>query len=131
MVKKSPNLGSAKHGTEHWWQQRVTAIALVLVSTYVVTTFFTSVDFGGYVDAIDWLTSPFSVTLVILFLIVGFYHAVLGLQVVIEDYVHSEGLKLFSILAVKFIAAAFAILGILSTVKILFWSLLPHVPPPS
>lgn len=119
-------LGSAKHGTEHWWQQRTTAIAIVLLSLYLITTFAQYVVFGNYTSATDWLASPFAATFVILFILAAFYHAVLGIQVVIEDYVHTESLKIVSILAVKFIAFSFAVLGTLSTVKVLFWSIAPH-----
>ncbi len=113
-------LGSAKGGTEHWWLQRLTAIMLVPLSLYVLVTFFTYAVFGGYAGAIYWLRSPFAATLVILFLAIGFHHAASGVQVVIEDYVHCEAVKLVSVILVKFFAAAFAILGILATVKILF-----------
>lgn len=119
-------LGSAKHGVEHWWQQRVTAIALVLLSLYLVWMFVSNVVFGGYTEATDWLSSPIDATLLILFIGTAFYHAALGIQVVIEDYVHCEAVKLASLLAVKFIAAAFGVLGILSIIKVLFWSVLPH-----
>jgi succinate dehydrogenase / fumarate reductase membrane anchor subunit len=112
-------LGSAKHGAEHWWQQRVTAIALIFLSIYMVGFFFWKVVFGDYNGAIDIFTSPDRATLAILFLAVAFHHGVLGLQVVIEDYVHSEGLKIASILGAKFIAYTFAPLGIICILKIL------------
>jgi succinate dehydrogenase / fumarate reductase membrane anchor subunit len=126
MTKKYHSLGSAKEGAEHWWQQRVSAIAIVLLSLYVVSNFFGSVAFGSYDDAIEWLSSPFSATLVILFIAAAFYHAALGLQVVVEDYVHGEAKKIVLLLLSKFLCVTFAVLGILSVVKILFWSLLPH-----
>ncbi len=127
MKKKHHDLGSAKHGTGHWWHQRVTAAALVLLSFYLMSTFFSQVVLGnGYPDAIEWLHSPFSATFVILFIAAAFYHAALGLQVVIEDYIHAEGLKVVSIVAVQLVCATFGILGVLSVLKILFWSLMPH-----
>jgi succinate dehydrogenase / fumarate reductase membrane anchor subunit len=119
-------LGSAKYGVEHWWRQRVTAIALVILSGYLLWSFVTSVIFGNYADATDWLSSPIDATLVILFIVAGFWHAALGLQAVIEDYVHHEPLKIASLLAVNFTAAAFTVLGVISVVKVLFWSVLPH-----
>lgn len=113
-------LGSAGHGTEHWWLLRVTSFILIPLSLYVIGNFFVSVIGGGYSDAILWLRSPFSATLVILFLGVAFHHAANGLQVVIEDYIHCEGLKLITLVIIKFLCAALAILGTLATVKVLF-----------
>lgn len=114
------SLGSAKDGTEHWWLQRLTAIALIPLTLFVLNGFFTYVVFGTYDGAVYWLRSPFSATLVILFVGVGFHHASSGLQVVIEDYIHCECAKLTAIIAVKFLSVTFALLGILATVKILF-----------
>jgi succinate dehydrogenase / fumarate reductase membrane anchor subunit len=113
-------LGSARHGTEHWWIQRLTALALIPLTLFVLNGFFTYVVFGNYDGAVYWLHSPFSATFVILFVAVGFHHAASGLQVVIEDYVRCECAKLTSVITVKFLCVAFALLGILATVKILF-----------
>lgn len=113
-------LGSAGHGTEHWWMLRLTSLALVPLSVYFIATFFMFAIDGGYDGAVHWLRSPFAATLMILFLAAGFHHAANGLQVVIEDYVHNECAKMAVIIAVKFIAVAFAVLGILATVKVLF-----------
>jgi succinate dehydrogenase / fumarate reductase membrane anchor subunit len=113
------SLGSAGRGTEHWWLQRLTAIALIPLSLFVIVTFYMYVVEGTYDGAVYWLRSPFAATFVILFLAVGFHHAASGLQVVIEDYVHCECAKLTSLIVVKFLAVVFALLGILSTVKIL------------
>jgi succinate dehydrogenase / fumarate reductase membrane anchor subunit len=112
-------LGSAKNGSEHWWLQRLTSLALIPLSIYPVAMFFIYAVFGGYEGAHTWVKSLYAATALILFLAVGFHHAASGLQVVIEDYVHGETPKLFAVILVKFIAAAFAILGILAVLKIL------------
>lgn len=120
-------LGSAHQGVRHWWGQRVTALALIPLSLYIVGAFFNAVVFGnGYQDAVAWLQSPFATTFMLLFIAVGFHHAVSGAQVVIEDYVHCEVAKTLSLLFIKFAAVFLAVLGILAAVKTLFWSLLPH-----
>jgi len=119
-ITRARGLGSARHGTSHWWMQRLTALALIPLTLYFLNGFFTYVVFGSYDGAIYWLRSPYAATFVILLLIAGFHHGASGLQVVIEDYVHCECAKLASILIIKFLAAAFAILGILATAKILF-----------
>ena len=113
-------LGSAKGGTEHWILQRMTALALIPLSLYVLTGFFNAVVLGGYEDAVLWLHSPLSATFVLLFLLVGLRHATVGLQVVIEDYAHCEATKLTLLFIVKFVALALAVLGTLSVAKIFF-----------
>lgn len=113
-------LGPAKGGTEHWWMQRLTALALIPLTLFVLNGFFTHVVFGNYDSAVYWLRSPFSASFVVLFVAVGFHHAASGLQVVIEDYIHCECAKLAAIISVKFLAVVFALLGILATVKVLF-----------
>ena len=82
-------LGSAKEGVEHWWAQRVTAIALVpLVLWFVIAVIGLA---GADVDDRRiGSANPMPAVLLVLLLIATFYHAALGLQVVIEDYVHSE-----------------------------------------
>jgi len=114
------SLGSARHGTQHWWMQRLTALALIPLTIYLFTTFFLYVVYGGYDGALIWLRSPISAMAVLLFIMVGFHHAASGLQVVIEDYVHCEATKLASLILVKFAAVALALLGIVATVKVLF-----------
>jgi succinate dehydrogenase / fumarate reductase membrane anchor subunit len=113
-------LGSAKHGTEHWWNLRLTSLALIPLSLYVFATFYINVVQGGHDGAVEWLRSPFAATFVLLFLLFGFHHAANGLQVVIEDYVHNEKAKLTLLLLTKFFAIALALLGSLATIKILF-----------
>jgi succinate dehydrogenase / fumarate reductase membrane anchor subunit len=111
-------LGSAKSGTHHWYLARLTGLALILLALYPIFGFFIYAVYGGHAGAIQWLRSPFAATGVVLFLIVGFHHAASGLQVVIEDYVHCGCAKATLLIAVKFLAAAFAILGILATLKV-------------
>lgn len=110
-------LGSAKHGTEHWWSQRLTAIALVPLTVWFV--------FGviGHLGAdhaafVAWMKSPFSAVMMILTAVVTFHHAQSGLQVVIEDYVHAEWQKMALIIGVKFLSFALAAACVLAVVKI-------------
>jgi len=117
---KVRGLGSARSGTEHWKIQRITAVALIPLSIYVLIGFFNNAISGGYSGAVYWLQSPLSATFTILFLLAGLRHGVIGLQVVIEDYVHCEMSKMVSLFLVKFVAATLAILGTLSVAKIFF-----------
>jgi len=112
-------LGSAKEGVAHWWAQRLTAIALVpLMLWFVASVVWLA---GADIVAVEsWVADPIVAVLLVLLLATGFHHAQLGLQVVIEDYVHSEGLKLFGIVLVKFLAVALAASAIFAVLRIAF-----------
>ena len=112
-------LGAAKEGVAQWWAQRVTAVALVpLVIWFVVSVIeFTG---AGHAAAIAWLGSPAVAILMLLLIGATFHHAQLGLQVVIEDYVHREWLKLASIMLVKFTSLILALIAAFAVLKIAF-----------
>jgi succinate dehydrogenase / fumarate reductase membrane anchor subunit len=112
-------LGSAKEGVEHWWAQRVTAVALVPLVLWFVVAVITHVG-ADRATVIEWLRQPAPAVLLILLLGAGFYHSALGLQVVIEDYVHSEGLKLGAIMAIRLAHLALAALGIFAVLELAF-----------
>jgi len=124
-LAKVRGLGSAKEGAEHWWMQRLTALALIPLSIYVIYSFFAEVVYGGYDGATVWLRNPFAALAAILFVGAGFHHAISGLQVVIEDYVHGECLKLASVIGVKFIGWSLALLATIAVLKILFFANMP------
>ncbi len=94
-------LGSARNGTDHWWMQRVTAIALVpltlIFSGYVI--YLTGADQATVAAA---LGSPFGAVVALLTIVAAFYHLKLGLQVVIEDYIHGESVKIAALLFADF-----------------------------
>lgn len=96
-------LGSAKEGVEHWWWQRLTAVALVPLGIWFVVAVISLVG-AGYAEARAWVTAPLNMALLIAFTAALLHHAQLGLQVVIEDYVHNEAWKLTGLLAVKGLA---------------------------
>lgn len=97
---RARGLGSAKHGLQHWWAQRVSAVALIPLTLWFV---YSAVHLTGADQAVvkDWLSRPASAILMTLFVIATFYHLALGVQVVIEDYIHREGVKLTTMLLVK------------------------------
>ena len=111
--------GAARDGTRHWWAQRLTALALLPLGIGFVVVMIALVG-SDYDDARAALAHPVAAALWILFTVALFHHAQLGLQVVIEDYVHSRGLKIAGIVAVKFAALA---CGAASIVSILHVSL--------
>ena len=110
-------LGSAKGGTHHWWMQRLTAIALVPLTVWFILSLIT-LSGADHATAAAWLASPLPAVLMILLIVATFHHLQLGLQVIIEDYVHGEGMKLACIIGVKLasfglaVAAGFAVLKI-------------------
>ena len=114
-LARARGLGSAREGVKHWWAQRLTAIALIpLVVWFAISLVMLSG--ADYDIARAWIGSPLVMVLLILTITVGLHHGQLGLQVVIEDYVHGDGKKLALIMAVRFIAVIF---GLAATVAIL------------
>ncbi len=101
-------LGSAKNGTHHWWGQRVTAVALVPLTLWFVYS-VVSMTGAGYGTVAVWVAQPWNTVLLLLLIAATFHHLQLGLQVVIEDYIHSEFTKLATLLFVKFASAALAV----------------------
>ena len=110
-------LGSAKEGVAHWWAQRLTAVALVPLVIWFVAS-VCAMTGADYAAVREWVASPIVSILLVLLTVAVFHHAQLGLQVVLEDYVHSEGLKIAGIVLVKFAAFALAVATILSIVRI-------------
>jgi succinate dehydrogenase / fumarate reductase membrane anchor subunit len=116
MVK---GLGSAKDGSHHWWHQRLTAIALVPLSLWFIYSLISMVG-ASYMAVVYWLRLPYVAVLLILFIISLFYHAILGVQVVIEDYIHVEWQKVGCIILVKFLALVGALASVLSILDVFF-----------
>ena len=109
-------LGSAKEGVEHWWLQRITAVALVPLSLWFVIAIIRLV--GADSDSVrDWVGNPLPATMLVLLLIATFYHASLGLQVVIEDYVHAELTKLGLVVIVRLGCFALAVAGMFAVLS--------------
>ncbi|MFZ0486647.1 MAG: succinate dehydrogenase, hydrophobic membrane anchor protein [Arenicellales bacterium] len=108
-------LGSAKEGVEHWWWQRLTALALVPLGIWFVVVVISMVG-ADYATARTWVAQPVNMVLLIAFVAALLHHGQLGLQVVIEDYVHREAWKLTLLLAVK----ALSVLAFIWTVVLLF-----------
>ena len=116
-LARARGLGSAKSGLHHWWHQRVSAVAMVVLVSWMVVLLFSLVE-ADYQTAMNILAHPVNATVVVLFVAVGLWHASLGIQVVLEDYVANEGARLIAILAVKMTASVTAILAILSVLKV-------------
>ena len=110
-------LGSAKTGTSHWWMQRVTAVALIPLSFWLITFLELSIN-APYQQTVDWLASPLNTVCIVAWIVAVFYHAALGLQVVIEDYVAAEGLKIVSVWVVNLSFLFLAIAALIAVFRI-------------
>lgn len=110
-------LGSAKEGLDHWWAQRITAVALVPLSLWFISAVVGLV--GADLETVqNWMSLPLPAILLILLLIATFYHLSLGLQVVIEDYVHTDFAKLGLVVVLRLLCFGIAVAGIFAVVSI-------------
>lgn len=114
-------LGSAKDGTHHWWLQRLTAVALVPLTVWFVAS-IVGLAGADYDTVVTWIGQPVVAVVLILFLFTSFYHLKLGLQVVVEDYVHNEGVKMAVQIAITFGCILVGALSIFAVLKIAFGS---------
>lgn len=112
---RARGLGSAKEGTHHWWHQRLTALALLPLAVWFVVSLITLAD-ATYEDVIDWLSSPIVAGLMLLLIFSMFYHLKLSLQVIVEDYVHSEWRKVTSLILITFATIALGLASALAVV---------------
>ena len=107
-------LGSSHHGAHHWLTHRFTAITNFVLMMWLLASFLMLNDFG-YASIVGWLSHPVSTVAMILLIISLFWHARMGLQVVIEDYVHNAGTKFALLMALNIAiigGAAFAIFSV-------------------
>ena len=116
---RARGLGSAKEGVAHWWAQRVSAIALLPLSSWFVAGIVSRV--GDDFERVRLrLASPLAFSLFSLFLLVLAYHAALGLKVVIEDYVRPHALRLAAIMAMQFVVVLLTMAGMVALLTIAF-----------
>lgn len=115
-LARARGLGSAKEGVEHWWAERVSAVALLPLTIWFAASVM-AVAGGDHAAFVAWLGSPLSSVCMVLLLIALFYHMALGLQVVIEDYIHSRA-KTPLLVAMRLGCFALATAGIVATLRI-------------
>jgi succinate dehydrogenase / fumarate reductase membrane anchor subunit len=110
-------LGSAKEGVSHWWAERVSGAALIPLTLWFVYSVVMLA--GADQDRVRaWLSRPASAILMSLLIVATFHHAALGTQVVIEDYVHREGVKMAAILLVKGLAVLLAASALFAVLRV-------------
>ena len=117
-LARAIGLGTAKEGAGPWWAERVSAVALVPLTLWLVASIIAHTG-NDYATFIVWLRTPLTAILLILLLIALFYHTALGLQVVIEDYVHS-GTRFAAVIAMRLGCCALATAGVVATLRIAF-----------
>jgi succinate dehydrogenase / fumarate reductase membrane anchor subunit len=111
------NLGSSHSGTGDFWRQRITAVAMVLLMVPVIVVVMMMLG-SNHAGATQMLGSPLVAIILLLFVIASTWHMKIGMQVVIEDYVHHEQLKLAAIMANNFFSFAVALASIYAILKL-------------
>ncbi len=117
-LARARGLGSAKGGTHHFWLQRLTAIALVPLTIWFALS-IASLATADLPAVLAWMRSPLSAVLMLSFLLAGFWHMKLGLQVVIEDYVHGEWRKIACLILNNLVSIFLALAATLAVLKML------------
>ncbi|MEW6641316.1 MAG: succinate dehydrogenase, hydrophobic membrane anchor protein [Pseudomonadota bacterium] len=116
-IARVRGLGAAHSGTSDFWRQRLTALALLLLFIPVVLIILTLLG-RNHAGAAQILGSPLIAIIMTLFIIASTWHMKIGMQVVIEDYVHDEKLKLVAVIANTFFAAAIGLASIYAIIKL-------------
>ncbi len=116
-LKRVRALGSAKSGAGHWWWERLTAVALIPLCLWFVWLVL-RLPHLDFASAHAVVATPWNTLLLILFTAIGFWHGQLGLQVIIEDYVHTRWIELLLLVSIKFLAATGAVACALAALNI-------------
>ena len=118
-LSRARRLGSAKSGTDHWWAQRLTALGLVPLVIWFVISMILVIG-ADHAAAVDFISSPINAVLLILLIVATFHHGQLGLQVVIEDYIHAKWLEVGLIIAIKGAAIVLGVASVYAVIAIAF-----------
>jgi len=117
-LKTARGLGSAKKGTDHWWMQRLSAIAMMILAPLMILLVITLIG-EDYATAATKIGSPFWGGVAILFVCASFYHAHLGLQVVIEDYIGNHAARLATLLVLRGVLITLGLIAALSVLRLM------------
>jgi succinate dehydrogenase / fumarate reductase membrane anchor subunit len=112
-------LGSSKSGVDHWWGQRLSAIALAPLLLWFIASIVNILG-ADYATAVAWIREPWTTILLVILIGTLFYHSQLGLRVIVEDYVHTEWLLIATLLLLKFLNILIALIGIYAVLHIAY-----------
>ena len=118
-LKRVRGLGSAHEGVSHWWNQKLTAGSNFLLLAWLLISLATRASYG-YAAMREWLASPWAAVPMVLLIVSVFYHFRLGLQVVIEDYVHAPATKIAAVFANNFYAVVVAVACLYAILRVSF-----------
>jgi succinate dehydrogenase / fumarate reductase membrane anchor subunit len=112
-------LGAAKDGTGHWWMQKLLSLALIPLTIWFAASVIALAG-ADHAAVTAWLGNPVAAGLMILLVVATFYHGLLGVQAVVEDYVHSEAAKFALLIGLKGLHIVLGLTGVLAVLTILF-----------
>ena len=116
---RARGLGSAGQGSHEWWRQRVTALALIPLAFWLACS-VALLPGMEYREVLTWIAAPWNSILLLSFIILTTYHTLLGLQVVIEDYVHTDWAKILSLLGIRLVFYFLGLAAVYATLRIVF-----------
>lgn len=112
-------LGAAKNGVSHWWSQRVTSVALTLLGLWFAASLLRFPEFDrGLV--LGWMGAPLNAVLLSLLIVTTAYHSMLGVQVIVEDYVAHKGAKIVTMLLLNFFHVVLGAVGVFAVLRVAF-----------
>lgn len=117
-LSRAKNLGSAGSGAHHWWHQRFTAILLTLLAGWVFC-FSWEISHSELTGMVEAFKKPYHIVVMALFVLVGLYHSVLGMQVIIEDYVHCRAMRLILLLTTQIFSIVTALTFIVAVLYVM------------
>lgn len=118
-IARARGLGSAKEGTGHFLAQRLTALALAPLLVWFIASVVGLVG-ATHAEIVAWLSQPVSSVLFVVMLVVLFWHSMLGMQVIVEDYIHNTGLKFAVLVGLKFGHVLLAVAAVWAVLRIAF-----------
>ncbi len=122
-LARARGLGSAKDGLHHWWLQRLTALVLIPLSVWLMVAVIGGLMDANRVEVSAWLENPLVAIAMLGLLGAGLLHARLGVQTVLEDYIHHEALKIGLVVANTLLFLAAAVFGIFAVIKLHFFGI--------
>jgi succinate dehydrogenase / fumarate reductase membrane anchor subunit len=118
-IAQARGLGASKEGVAHWWRLRVTALALIPLAFWLVIA-IARWPRASHAEFVAWVSAPWNSVFLLATIFVAFQHSGLGLQVIIEDYVHINWLKILAIAIVKLLFGFLALAAVLASLRVVF-----------